>query len=179
MSIDQVSRGILLRIARGAIDAAVRSAPGPAFEDAPILHEHRGVFVTLRRAGHLRGCIGRTEPGEPLSTLLPAMAVASATEDPRFSPVSPAELPGLHIEISLLTPPVPVAGPAGIEIGRHGLIVSARGRRGLLLPSVATDYGWSAEEFFGQTCIKAGLPADAWKQPGARVHAFETETIEE
>jgi AmmeMemoRadiSam system protein A len=179
VSIDDTSRGLLLRIARGAIAAAVRNEDEPAFEDAPILHEHRGVFVTLTRAGHLRGCIGRTEADEPLSTLLPAMAVMSATGDPRFSPVSPADVPGLHIEISLLTPPVPVSGPGEIEIGRHGLIVTARGRRGLLLPSVATDYGWSAEEFFAQTCIKAGLPADAWREPGARVDAFETETIEE
>lgn len=179
MSTDAATRATLLGIARAAIVAAVRRIPTPQTDDSPILREKRGLFVTLKRAGRLRGCIGRAESDEPLSTLLPLMAVASATEDPRFPAVSEDELDTLHIEISLLTVPVPLGGPAEIEIGRHGILVSLRGRRGLLLPQVATEYGWSADEFLAQTCLKASLPVDAWKQPGARVHTFESEIIAE
>jgi len=179
MSTDAASRSVLLGLARRAIDAAVRKAPAPAFDDAPILRECRGVFVTLKHAGRLRGCIGRIETDEPLSALLPVMAILSATKDPRFPALSPAELAGIHIEISLLTVPVLIGGPAEIVIGRHGLMVSARGRRGLLLPQVATEYEWSADEFLAQTCLKASLAPDAWRHAGARVHTFETEIIAE
>jgi AmmeMemoRadiSam system protein A len=179
VSTDAVSRRTLLGIARAAIESAVRRAPAPAFTPAPILDEQRGVFVTLKHAGRLRGCIGRVDPDEPLSSLLPQMAVLSATADPRFPAVSPRELPGLHIEISLLSVPVPVPAPEGIEVGRHGLIVSSGGRRGVLLPQVAVEFGWSALEFLAQTCVKASLHPDAWRQSGTRVLAFETEIVAE
>lgn len=177
MSTDAANCSLLIAVARDAIDAAVRGAAAPAVSDAPILHERRGVFVTLKHGGRLRGCIGRIEPDEPLASMLPAIAVLAATGDPRFPAVSAAELAGLEIEISLLTMPVLVTGPAQIEIGRHGLIITAQGRRGLLLPQVAIEYGWSAPEFLAQTCLKASLPADAWQQHGARLQVFETEII--
>jgi AmmeMemoRadiSam system protein A len=170
---------VLIGLARDAITAAVRGDVAPAARDAAILNERRGVFVTLTLGGRLRGCIGRIEPDLPLSSLLPLMAVASATEDPRFPAVSADEIDSLHIEISLLTPPALLTDPATIEIGRHGLIIYARGRRGVLLPQVADEYGWSAEEFLAQTCIKASLPPDAWRRAGAEVHTFETEIIAE
>lgn len=177
MSTDDATRSLLIELARGAIDAAVRRTPAPAASDAPILREQRGVFVTLTHTGRLRGCIGRVEPDAPLASLLPTVAVLSATNDPRFPMVTAAELPGLEIEISLLSVPVLISGPAQIEIGRHGLIITARGRRGLLLPQVAAEYGWSAPEFLAQTCLKASLPADAWQHHGASMHVFETEII--
>ena len=177
MSTDASTRALLIDIARGAIEAAVRGNDSPVARDAPILREQRGVFVTIRRAGRLRGCMGRVDPEEPLALLLPAIAVESATGDPRFPAVSASELSALEIEISLLTVPVVITGPAEIEIGRHGLIMSADGRRGLLLPQVATEFGWTADEFLSQTCIKASLPADAWKRAGARLQTFETEII--
>jgi AmmeMemoRadiSam system protein A len=177
VSTDAATRTLLIGIARGAIDAAVRGTAPPVAADAPILHEHRGVFVTLTHSGRLRGCIGRIEPDAPLSSLLPEVAVLSATGDPRFPLVSAAELPGLEIEISLLSRPVLITGPAQIVIGRHGLIITARGRRGLLLPQVASEYGWSAPEFLAQTCLKASLSADAWQQRGTRLQVFETEII--
>jgi len=179
MSTDVATRALLLAIARGAIHAAVTGTEAPALSDAAILHEERGVFVTLTHGGRLRGCIGRIEADIPLSALLPLMAVASATEDPRFPAVAARELDGLHIEISLLTPLELLSSPETIQIGRHGLLVHARGRRGVLLPQVATEYGWSVDEFLTQTCLKAALPADAWKDPGTRVHTFETEIIAE
>jgi AmmeMemoRadiSam system protein A len=179
MSMDAASRALLLGIARSAIEVAVRETPATPFDDTPILREERGVFVTLRRGGRLRGCIGRVDPDGPLSSLLPLMAVAAATQDPRFPALTADELDELHIEISLLTVPMPVSGPAEVEIGRHGLLVFARGRRGVLLPQVATEYQWTADEFLAQTCMKASLPGDAWQEPGARVHSFETEIIAE
>lgn len=175
---DAVTRRLLLGIARAAIEAKVRGTVFVAPDgDAPLLREARGVFVTLTRGGRLRGCMGRIDPDGPLASLLPEIAVLSATEDPRFPPVSPAELSGLEIELSLLTPPILITGPTQIEIGRHGLIVTARGRRGLLLPQVATEYGWSASEFLAQTCVKASLPAHAWQGAGVRLQTFETEII--
>lgn len=176
---DPAARTLLLGVARAAIDAAVRGSDAPVPADAPILRERRGVFVTVKHAGVLRGCIGRIDPDEPLSSLLPAMAALSATGDPRFSSVRPAELPGLYIEISLLTVPELLTAPSAIEVGRHGIIVSAPGRRGLLLPQVALEHGWTAHEFLSQTCMKASLSAGAWRQPGVRVHTFESEIIGE
>ena len=170
---------LLLVFARNAIVAAVRGTDAPVAPDAAILKEHRGVFVTLTRAGRLRGCIGRIRGDVPLSSLLPLIAAMSATDDPRFPAVLSHELDALHVEISLLTVPALLKGPATIEIGRHGLLVFARGRRGVLLPQVAAEHGWSVDEFLAQTCRKASLPPDAWRQAGARVHTFETEIIAE
>ena len=177
MTTGAATRALLLAIARDAVGAAVRGTGRGTFADAPLFREERGVFVTLTQGGRLRGCIGRIDPDGPLSSLLPDVAVLSATADPRFPVVSPTELESLHIEISLLSVPVLVTGPAEIHIGRHGLMVSGRGRRGLLLPQVATEYGWTAEEFLSQTCLKAALPADAWTRDGVRIHTFETEII--
>jgi uncharacterized protein len=179
MTIDPGARIVLMGVARSAIDAAVRGTDSPVFQDAPILHEQRGVFVTVKHTGHLRGCIGRIEPDEPLVTLLPAMAVLSATGDPRFPPVRPHELGGLRIEISLLTVPAPLTDPTTIQIGRHGVIVSARGRRALLLPQVAAEHGWTAPEFLAQVCMKASLAASAWRGRGVDLLTFETDIIEE
>jgi len=103
------------------------------------------------------------------------MAVAAAFEDPRFDPVTAAELPDLIVEISALTVPEPVPDPSEIEVGRHGLIVSRGARRGLLLPQVAPEWGWSREEFLERTCQKAGLPGAAWRDPATSVERFEAE----
>lgn len=179
MSTDPATRSLLLAIAREAITAAVLGKPAAPFDDHPVLHEERGAFVTLTHSKRLRGCIGRVYPDGPLSIMLPDVAVLAATADPRFARVSARELDLLHLEISLLSIPSLLTDPSAIEIGRHGLMVSAHGRRGLLLPQVATEYGWSAEEFLAQTCRKAMLQEDTWKHQGATVHTFESEIIEE
>ena len=163
----------LLAVARQAIAAHLSSAPFPPPEVGPSLRRPGAAFVTLRRRtdDELRGCIGTLDPGEPLVDATARMAVSAATQDLRFACVRAEELSLLAIEISVLTPPVPIA-PEDVEPGVHGLIVRHGGRSGLLLPQVATHHGWDRETFLAYTCLKAGLPGDAWKEPGAILLAF-------
>jgi AmmeMemoRadiSam system protein A len=114
-----------------------------------------------------------------LREMLPEVARLAAFSDPRFPPLGAEELRVVRFEVSLLTVPAPIGSPADVEVGRHGLIVSLRGRRGLLLPQVAAEYEWTAEEFVEQTCVKAGLPPRAWREPAARILAFEAEVFGE
>jgi CDP-diacylglycerol---glycerol-3-phosphate 3-phosphatidyltransferase len=172
----------LLRLAREAVVAAVSHGPLPA----PPEPEGRrkacaGVFVSLHAKGDLRGCIGQLNTKQPLYLALIEAARSAASEDPRFSPVSPAELSALEIEISVLSPMQGIAASKAeqaIEIGRHGLVVSQNGRRGLLLPQVPGQYGWTSREFLRQTCRKAGLHPDAWRA-GAKLHIFTAEVFSE
>jgi AmmeMemoRadiSam system protein A len=136
----------------------------------------RGAFVTLSgKDGELRGCIGTILPVGPLDETVVRMAIAAAVEDPRFHPVTPHELEGLHLEISALTVPEPVSDLEAIEVGRHGLIVTRGYSKGLLLPQVAPEWGWDRLQFLQHTCLKAGLPGDAWKDPKTRIEWFEAE----
>ncbi|HEX2721207.1 MAG TPA: AmmeMemoRadiSam system protein A, partial [Candidatus Deferrimicrobium sp.] len=134
-------------------------------------------FVTLTKNGRLRGCIGFTEAVAPLFKVVQECAVAAATEDPRFPPVSPKELPSLRVEISVLTPLVSIR-PEEVEVGRHGLMVAQGRMRGLLLPQVPVEWGWDRETFLDQTCVKAGLPPSAWRH-GATLRAFTAEVFGE
>jgi AmmeMemoRadiSam system protein A len=144
------------------------------------LLEPRATFVTLTvaRSGELRGCRGEIAARHPLAESVIRMAIASATDDPRFPPVTAGEVPHLHIEISVLTPLEPIA-PEAVEVGRHGLYLSLGGRAGLLLPQVPGDYGWSRKQFLAHTCRKAGLPDDAWRHPAAKLYGFECEVFGE
>ncbi len=172
----------LLRAARDAIESAVldRHAHRSPDEEAPALRHPGAAFVTLRTAdGELRGCIGELEARRPLIDSVRGCAVGAALRDPRFLPVSAGELDGLRVAISVLTPPVPVRGAAAIEIGRHGLVIERGPYRGVLLPEVATEQGWDAETFLAQTCRKAGLPPDAWRDPEATISVFETVKLAE
>jgi len=144
-----------------------------------VLKERRGAFVTLTVETCLRGCIGRVQPDQPLQSMIPAVACLAAFADPRFPPVGAHELAALVIEISLLSPPVAVIDPSDVVVGRHGLAIASRGRRGLLLPQVAIEYAWSREEFLDQVCVKAGLPAGAWREPGASLQSFTAEVFSE
>jgi AmmeMemoRadiSam system protein A len=128
--------------------------------------------VTLTKGGELRGCIGYIEPVLPLGQAVIRTAIYAATEDPRFPPVTPAELEDLRVEISVLTPAREIADPRLVQVGTHGLIVEKDGAKGVLLPQVPREFGWSREEFLDQVCLKAGLPRDAWKR-GARLSVFE------
>jgi AmmeMemoRadiSam system protein A len=168
----------LLRLARRALEAAVRNGRLPEAEAcSPALTEKRGAFVTIHKAGRLRGCIGYIEALKPLYQTVAECAAAAALRDPRFDPVEPEELPFLHLEISALSPFEEVS-PEGIEVGRHGLLVSQGWQRGLLLPQVATEWSWDRERFLEETCLKAGLPADAWKH-GAKIQAFTAQVFGE
>ena len=164
-------------LGEGSPSAPVRAAPG-------VFRERRGVFVSWYvQAGHrLRGCIGFPEPVLPLGTGLREAAVAAALDDPRFPPVSARELGGLVAEVSLLTPLVALAPeerPRGVRVGRDGLVVEARRMRGLLLPQVATEQGWTAEQFLDGTCEKAGVARGAWRSPEVGVFRFEAEVFRE
>ena len=172
-------RKTLLRLARQALEEGVCGVlePKELPQPAPALMECRGAFVTLRKHGELRGCIGHVQSSAPLYKTIQECVVAAALADPRFRPVTPDETPLLHVEISILSTPEEIA-PDQIVIGEHGLIVSRGFRRGLLLPQVPVTWNWDREQFLEQTCLKAGLSADAWKQ-GARIEAFTAEVFEE
>lgn len=171
----------LLALSRQTLIVYLRNGSLPEYA-APsgALREPRATFVTLRRRadGELRGCRGQRVAIQPLVESVVHMTVASAVDDPRFAPVTPAEVPGLHIEISALTLPVPVR-PEQVVVGRHGLIVSAGRAAGLLLPQVPLEYGWGREQFLQAVCEKAGLPRHAWRVAGVRLEAFEAEVWEE
>ncbi len=171
-------RALLLRLAREAISAHVGVAPAHVPGMAGVLTQPGGAFVTLHNHGDLRGCIGHIEPTEPLGKVVTRCAVAACSSDPRFPPITPNELDQIDIEISLLGPLEPIAGPQDIEVGRHGLVVESGWQRGLLLPQVATEWSWNAEAFLAQTCHKAGLPRDAWKH-GVKLWRFEAEVFGE
>jgi AmmeMemoRadiSam system protein A len=176
--LDAPQRLELLGIARRALDRYLGMGKIPP-EDGTRgkLAAPGAAFVTLTKNGRLRGCIGYTEASAPLFKVVQECAVAAATEDPRFPPVSPNELPTLRIEISVLTPLVPIR-PEEVEVGRHGLMVSQGRMRGLLLPQVPVEWGWDRETFLDQTCVKAGLPPSAWRH-GATLRAFTAEVFAE
>jgi AmmeMemoRadiSam system protein A len=168
----------LLAIARRALEARVRREPPSAPERGGALEWPLGAFVTVHCRGDLRGCLGRLEPDTALADTVAQLAASVSDSDPRFDPIGPTELDAVDVEISVLTPEREVASIADIAVGRHGLIVEHRGRRGLLLPQVATEYGWDAVTLVSHTCLKAGLPADAWRH-GARILVFEAQVFGE
>jgi len=168
----------LLRLARRALEARVRHQAPPASERGGLLDEPLGVFVSIHNDDELRGCLGRLDVDTPLADSVADLAAVVSDSDPRFQPVSPAELPNLDVEISVLTPEREIESIAEIEVGRHGLIVERGYRRGLLLPQVATEHGWDVETFLAHTCLKAGLPEDAWRR-GARILVFEAQVSSE
>ncbi|HEY7790917.1 MAG TPA: AmmeMemoRadiSam system protein A [Vicinamibacterales bacterium] len=170
-------RALLLRVAREAIAANLAIGASACVTDAEGLLRDRqaGAFVTIRCGGELRGCIGDLDGG-PILEVVRHCAVAAASSDPRFSRVTAAEWPAVDLEISVLGALEPVDEVTTIEIGRHGLIVEHGRRRGLLLPQVATEWGWDRETFLAHTCRKAGLPPDAWRK-GAQVFRFEADVF--
>jgi uncharacterized protein len=175
----EADRQRLLEIARAAITAYVNGGVLTLDLHAPAaLDRPGGAFVSLHRRGELRGCIGHLEANRSVARAVADCAVAACSTDPRFPPVGAGELGDLEIEVSLLGELEPIASPADIDVGRHGVVVEQQWQRGLLLPQVATEWQWDAETFVGQTCHKAGLPRDAWKR-GAKLWRFEAEVFGE
>jgi len=168
----------LLALARGALEARVRRRSLPRVERGGVLDWTRGAFVTIHCHGVLRGCLGHVETDAPLADTIVQLAAAVSDSDPRFDSVSALELDGIDLEISVLTPEHEIHSIADIEVGRHGLIVERGSRRGLLLPQVAVEHGWDALTFVSHTCLKAALPADAWRN-GARMLVFEAQVFGE
>lgn len=174
-------RSRLLTIARETIESALAgNRPDPHPPEDPALHVPSGAFVTLRSQEHeLRGCIGSIYAEQPLWKAVVQNALNAAFRDPRFLPLSSAEWPEISIEISVMSPIVEVGSVEEIVPGRDGLIIRAGNRAGLLLPQVATEYGWDRETFLAQTCRKAGLPTDAWRSPETRIERFSAEVFSE
>lgn len=141
--------------------------------------ENRAVFVTLKERGQLRGCIGHIVPVEPLWMSIRGNAISAATRDPRFPKVGAGELPELKIEISVLTPPVPIEGPEKFEVGKHGIILELGGYSAVFLPQVAPEQGWDAPTTLSYLAMKAGLPPEGWQNPRARFRVFEAEVFGE
>jgi AmmeMemoRadiSam system protein A len=172
----------MLVVARHAIEAYIA---GEAFDLDTLaqhvparLHETRAAFTTLFLDNQLRGCVGFALPLYPLYRTVAETAVSAAFLDPRFPPVTPEEVPRLHIEISLLSALQQVEVEeveSRIQIGQHGLLVTHMGRRGLLLPQVAAEHGWDVRQFLENTCLKAGLHRNGWCEPGARLELFTAE----
>ena len=163
----------LREIARTVIEHRAQNKPVPRFEiDSEKLNEKRGAFVSLHKGGQLRGCIGNIRGRQALCQTVAEMAEEAAFNDPRFTPVSKGELKDLDIEISALTPLRQIENVEEIEVGRHGLYIEKGFFSGLLLPQVATEYGWDRETFLEQTCYKAGIHKDAWKEKDTKVFIF-------
>jgi AmmeMemoRadiSam system protein A len=168
----------LLSLARQAVETVARGEQLRSLPEAEgSLRQACGAFVTLRKAGDLRGCIGHVEPLKSLCETVRDCAVAAALYDPRFEPVTPQELPHLHVEISVLSD-LQETSPDHIELGRHGLLISQGDRRGVLLPQVPLDLKWERDRFLEETCRKAGLRGDAW-QHGARIQVFTAQIFAE
>ncbi|PLX85070.1 MAG: AMMECR1 domain-containing protein [Desulfuromonas sp.] len=171
---------ILLSIARKAIETQVQTGQEyvePREEKA--LNMRNGCFVTLKRDGELRGCIGNFQSELPLFREVAEMAVASSTKDPRFYPFKDEDLKDFTIEISVLSPLTKVENVEEIEVGTHGIYLEKGYYRGVLLPQVATEHGWDRETFLMQTCIKAGLPTDAWQAEDAEIYTFSAQIFGE
>lgn len=171
----------LLQIARETIAGLARAGKKPPlpFPLGPGLTARNGAFVSLHRHGQLRGCIGTFVGEGPLAATVQNMAAAAAFEDPRFSSLREDELAAIDLEISVLSPMIEVKDVKEIEVGRHGIYVTKGYYRGVLLPQVATEQGWDRETFLSHTCIKAGLPPDAWKKGGLKIEVFTAEVFGE
>jgi uncharacterized protein len=180
--LNEEQRRQLLKLARTSIESMLAGrppAPDPDDFDE-MLRRPAGAFVTLKtKDGDLRGCIGSIRAVEPLYKAVTSSAINAAFRDPRFFPVEAEELPGLDLEISVMGPIEPVGDIAEIEVGRDGLIISRGRNAGLLLPQVATEYGWDRETFLDQTCVKAGLPPGSWRSAETRIEKFAAEVFGE
>jgi AmmeMemoRadiSam system protein A len=180
MSLSAEERRELLAIARGAIEGRLRTGRLPRISPKqPALEREAGCFVSLHAGQLLRGCIGTFREDRPLYRVVSEMAVAAATQDPRFEPVALEELQRLTIEISVLTPRRRVSDPDEVVVGRHGVCIERGPNRGVLLPQVAVQEGWDRETFLDHTCLKAGLKPGCWRSPGTTIEVFEAEVFSE
>ena len=177
----ETQRKQLLTLAREAIAAALNGSRPDVQADQfdETLRRPSGAFVTLTEDDELRGCIGSIEPVAPLYLAVAQSAINAAFRDPRFRPLGPEELSKVHLEISVMGPIEKVADVNEIQVGRDGVIISRGRSAGLLLPQVATDYGWDRETFLEQTCVKAGLPRKAWQEAGTTIEKFSAEVFGE
>ena len=180
LGLNKEEKMTLLNIARTAIECRIKNQNLPKFDiRSDTLREKRGAFVTLHKHGSLRGCIGNIHGNKPLYVTIEEMATASAFNDPRFKPVTEGEINDLDIEISVLTPLRKIDDIEEIQVGRHGIYIEKGYYSGLLLPQVATEYRWDRTTFLEQTCNKAGLPKNAWKDRDTRIYIFSADIFSE
>ena len=180
MDISAADREVLFRVARESLEAHLKGEKAALPQaTSKTLSQPSGVFVTLHRGGRLRGCIGYLEAMKPLLAAVQEMAVAAAFQDPRFPPLRQDELADLDVEISVLSPMCQIKHIEEIQVGRDGIYLERDPCRGLLLPQVATEYGWDRTTFLKQTCVKAGLPPDAWEDPATRIFIFSAKILHE
>ena len=179
VAVDDVARAQLLRLARTAVGVASRAelsgSLNAAMHEASATELCASAFVTLTQDGELRGCMGILDPDRPVHDAVAEAAACATRTDPRFRPVTPDELPRLHLDVSVLGPMVPLADPLAWRLGIDGIVVQLGGRRGLLLPEVAVENNLDQVRMLDIATRKAGLPAGAWRDPAARVSAFRTE----
>jgi AmmeMemoRadiSam system protein A len=171
----------LVHLSRQTLYDFVRGIEGQNQEisDSNLQRRNYGAFVSLHKKGELRGCIGNCAPLAPLYQLVIDMTRAAASRDSRMAPIAEDELDDIHIDITVLSPLVRVNQPLSLEIGKHGLYVEQTGRHAVLLPQVAMQYHWDMRTFLQETCIKAGLKKNAWKDATTEVSAFTALIIEE
>ncbi len=170
----------LLKLARDTIERYLSNNTREELPKADgILGEECGAFVTLHKKGQLRGCIGNMIGRGPLVETIQEMAIAASVQDPRFHKVTMEELEDVDIEISVLSPMKRIKDVSEIEVGKHGILMRRGMCQGVLLPQVATEYGWDRETFLENTCHKAGLPADAWKDPETVIEIFSADVFGE
>jgi AmmeMemoRadiSam system protein A len=170
----------LLVLARSTLELWVREEGRPPLPDSTEnLSVETGAFVTLHKKGELRGCIGRMVGNRPLIETIQEMVISASTQDTRFNPVNPDELSDIDIEISVLSPMKRISDIGEIEVGKHGILLGKGWQQGVLLPQVATEWGWDRDKFLEQTCLKAGLGPDAWKDPETIIEIFSAQIFGE
>lgn len=173
-------KDILLSIARKSIENHIRS--GQVYiepREEMSLNTRNGCFVTIKQNGQLRGCIGNFQSELPISREVAEMAAASASKDPRFYPMKEEDLHDFTLEISVLSPLHKIEEIEEIEVGKHGIYLEKGYYRGVLLPQVAIEHSWDRETFLNQTCVKAGLPTDAWRAEDAEIYIFSAQVFGE
>jgi AmmeMemoRadiSam system protein A len=179
LGLSESEKELLLQIAHSAIKERIgRMVEKPDISSlSGKLSEPRGAFVSLYKKGMLRGCLGSIVPEKELAFTVAEMAAAAATSDPRFRPVAPEELPYIDVEVSALTPFEEIDDPERINVGVHGLMIRKGPVSGLLLPQVAAERKWDKETFLRETCRKAGLDANAWKDEDTRIYVFSADVF--
>jgi len=179
IKLNKSQKQILLTVAKETIRATIDEEDIPEFDfEDEIFNEQRGAFVTIHKSGNLRGCIGYIQGIKPMIDTIKDMSLSAAFKDPRFPVLRKEEFDDLNIEISILTPLTTVSDIEEIEVGEHGLIIKQGFRQGLLLPQVAVDNNWDREEFLRHTCMKAGLPTDAWQDSSTEIKKFSAQIFD-
>jgi AmmeMemoRadiSam system protein A len=179
MAYSPEQRSTMINLARNAILESIQNQREAAYPREDYLDAPGAAFVTLRIDGELRGCIGSTEARFPLGHTIVQCAINSAFHDPRFPPLTREEFNRIEIELSILSPMREITNMEEIEIGVHGIMITHGMHRGLLLPQVPVEQQWGREQFLKYTCMKAGLPANAWKLPGVKIEIFSAEIFGE